>query len=172
MTTAQSFAPVSQADAQLLVLGTMPGIPSLRAAEYYANPRNAFWKIAGEVLGFDRCATYEDRCAALLRRRVALWDVLKRCTREGSLDSAIDPKSIVPNDIAGFLKDHPDVFRICLNGRKAEALFYRQVKPSLDFGGEVFSLPSTSPANAATRYQAKLAHWRDALTWSNKAGAY
>ena len=44
---------------------------------------------------------------------VAIWDVLKACAREGSLDSAIDPASAVPNDVAGFLAEHPRIRRIC-----------------------------------------------------------
>ena len=45
----QSFAPLIDEKTKILIIGTMPGIASLDAAEYYAHPRNAFWKIMSET---------------------------------------------------------------------------------------------------------------------------
>ena len=69
------------------------------------------------------------RLERLTQAGVALWDVLQGCEREGSLDA--DIRNAVPNDFAGFLRAHPRLRRVCLNGGKAASLFRRQVLPSL-----------------------------------------
>ena len=120
MSHVHSFPPIESPRARVLVLGTMPSITSLREKQYYAHPRNLFWKIVGELLGFETKAPYPVRTAALVSAHVALWDVLKSCTRASSLDSDIDPKTIVPNDISSFLATHTEVRRIFFNGAKAE----------------------------------------------------
>lgn len=158
-----SFPPVTGPKITHLVLGSMPGIASLHAQQYYAHPRNALWRIMSDVAGFDINADYEQRCKALVTAKVALWDVLKACTRSSSLDSDIVESSIVTNDIAGFLNRHQHVSRICFNGAKAEQVFKRYVKPQLGHCPELLRLPSTSPAHAAMSYQQKLEAWLIAL---------
>lgn len=158
----RSFPPVANRDARVLVLGSMPGAMSLRLRQYYAHPQNAFWKIVGGVLGLDAAAPYAQRTAALVERGVALWDVLASCVREGSLDADIDDATIVANDFAAFFRAHPHVVRVCFNGAKAESVYRRHVLPSLD-ARRVFDyvrLPSTSPAHAGMRFEAKVAAWR------------
>lgn len=108
----------------MLVLGSMPGAISLRQGRYYAHPRNAFWPIAAEILGFDPALDYALRLERLTQAGVALWDVLQGCEREGSLDA--DIRNAVPNDFAGFLRAHPRLRRVCLNGGKAASLFRRR----------------------------------------------
>ena len=111
----------------MLVLGSMPSEASLAAGEYYAHPRNHFWRIAGEICGFDPDMAYASRKTALKKAGIALWDVVGSCTRKGSLDSAIDDDSIRVNDFASFLRAHPAIRRICFNGRKAESAWRRHV---------------------------------------------
>ncbi|KNY10781.1 DNA glycosylase [Achromobacter piechaudii] len=159
------FAPVSAPDARVLVLGSMPGVASLRQARYYAHPRNTFWPIAGQVLGFDPALDYPARLAALQAARVALWDVLHACERPGSLDADIRRDTLVPNDFAAFLAAHPAITRICFNGAKAAALYRRHVLPTLPRALDYVDLPSTSPAHAAASFESKLAAWRRALTF-------
>jgi double-stranded uracil-DNA glycosylase len=163
---AVGFPPLAHAGARILVLGSMPGKPSLRAGQYYANPRNAFWRIWGELLGFDPDAVYEERVAALQSGGVALWDVLRSCSRPGSLDARIVAGTEVVNDFASFLPSHPAIHRICFNGAKAAGLFHRHVLPGLpnDAGDlELLRLPSTSPAHATVPFHDKLAAWRGAM---------
>jgi double-stranded uracil-DNA glycosylase len=162
------FPPIATPAARVLVLGTMPGRVSLAARQYYAHPRNAFWRIAGEVLGLDPALPYDARTAALGAAGIAVWDVLQLCTRESSLDSDIDPRSLVPNDFGAFFAEHRHVRRICFNGAKAMALYAKHVQPGIDgWTAEVehVRLPSTSPANAGMPYVEKLRAWSAALGW-------
>lgn len=164
MSAVQSFPPLARADARILILGSMPGVASLHAGQYYAHPQNQFWKILGQLLGFDPAAPYETRTEALLDARIALWDVLASCQRPGSLDARIHVASAIANDLAGFLAKHPDIERICFNGSTAEDLFRRLVRvqlPHLDVS--TLRLPSTSPAHAAMTPARKLAIWAAAL---------
>jgi hypoxanthine-DNA glycosylase len=157
-----SFEPLVAPDARLLLLGSMPGVASLRRQQYYGHPHNVFWKIMGEVLGFDGAQEYAQRTQSLTRAGVALWDVVSACERPGSLDANIVAASIVPNDFAGFLIRHRGIRRICFNGAVAERLFLRHVLPGLglDDGVRLLRLPSTSPAHAGMAYARKLEAWR------------
>jgi hypoxanthine-DNA glycosylase len=159
------FPPVANRSARVLVLGSMPSEASLAAGEYYGHPRNQFWRIAGEICGFDSGAPYTRRKAALSRSRIALWDVIGCCVRKGSLDSAIDDDSIRVNDFASFLRAHSAIRRVCFNGRKAESAWRRLVRETLPPGDnlEYRLLPSTSPANAGMGYLQKLKTWRSAI---------
>jgi TDG/mug DNA glycosylase family protein len=157
----QSFPPIAGRAARVLILGTMPGKVSLRERQYYAHPQNAFWRIVGAILGFDPAAPYEARVASIESASVAIWDVLRSCVRESSLDSAIVGASAVPNDFGTFLAEHPQIRRICFNGAKAEALYMKHVRPRLTGEPDVqyVRLPSTSPANAALSLAEKLRAW-------------
>ena len=159
------FPPIERRGARVLVLGSMPGVASLTAGEYYAHPRNQFWRIASEIYGFDVAASYRRRTQALSLAGVALWDVLASCARPGSLDSDIDEHSIVVNPFAEFLDRQRDIQRVCFNGRKAESSWRRYVQGGLPPGRklEYRSLPSTSPAYAGMSYLLKLRIWRSAM---------
>lgn len=162
MTRIFSFPPIESPDAHTLILGSMPGVMSLRLQQYYGHPQNAFWRIMGENLGFDPAGSYAQRTSALVERKVALWDVLAACVREGSLDSSIDSSSIVPNDFVAFFATHSRVRRIFFNGAKAESLYRRHVLPKVARVAslEHVRLPSTSPAHAGLPLAAKAQAWR------------
>lgn len=155
-----SFAPVADARSRILILGSMPGTRSLQQQQYYAHPRNAFWTILGRLLDFDPALPYPQRINALRRNRIALWDVLQCCARSGSLDSAIQAGSRVPNDFEDLFRRHPGIRRVCFNGREAATSYERLVSPGLADGpAEQLCLPSTSPANATLSFDEKLRHW-------------
>lgn len=166
MSAVESFPPIVAPGARVLILGSMPGVASLSAGQYYAHPRNAFWRILGASLGFAAGAPYAERVAGLQAGGVAVWDVLRTCVRPGSLDAAIERSSEVPNDVVGLLAEHPSIRRVCFNGGTAAAAFRRHVSPErLDALGplDLRALPSTSPANASWSFKRKLAAWSAAL---------
>ena len=164
MNRIQGFPPLTTASAHTLILGSMPGQASLQAGQYYAHPRNAFWPIISELLEIKSGASYAVRTRALKSAHVALWDVLKSCNRDGSLDAKIQPGSGNVNDFRRFLGGHRRIARIYFNGATAEIIFMRQVLPVLDGAGiSLTRLPSTSPAHAALSFAEKLAAWREIL---------
>ena len=157
----QSFPPVISAGAHLLVLGSMPGVASLRANEYYAHPRNAFWQIMGQLFGATPAMPYDERLDRLQRAGIALWDVIASCERLGSLDSEIVTGSVETNDFPAFFAQYPTIRRVFFNGTAAETHFRRHVLPGLlaALSLEFHRLPSTSPAHAARNFAQKLAAW-------------
>jgi TDG/mug DNA glycosylase family protein len=153
---AEGFAPVSRHDAKVLILGSMPGQKSLQEARYYAHPRNAFWKIMGELLGIDFESGYDERLLALQEHRVALWDVLKFCERPGSLDSAIKNDSLIVNNFEDFFASHTHIHTVFFNGNKAAELYRKHASATQH---QLIGLPSTSPANAGMNFAQKLDSW-------------
>ncbi|MFE3293563.1 DNA-deoxyinosine glycosylase [Rhodococcus sp. NPDC059234] len=162
MTVVQGFPAVIDENAQTLILGSMPGVPSLVAGKYYANPRNSFWPIMGALFDAGPPHPYRVRVHRLQARGVALWDVLKACRRPGSLDSSIDPATEVANDFAALFAGHREISRVFFNGAKAEAVYRRTVVSAGLHPADVqlTRLPSTSPANAATPVLKKVEAWR------------
>ena len=164
MAVISSFALQSASAPDVLVLGSIPGVASLQAVQYYAHPRNAFWPVMAEFFDFDRDLAYPQRLATLLQQGVALWDVLQRCERQGSLDSAIQSTSIQVNPIADWIKQNPQLRLVLLNGGKAATEFRKHFAeltelPNLD----IQAMPSTSPAYAAMPYDVKKQRWHAAL---------
>jgi hypoxanthine-DNA glycosylase len=158
---ARSFEPIARPDARVLILGSVPGDISLAAQQYYANSRNAFWPIMESLFAGGAVLEYPARIELVVRSGLALWDVLASADRLGSLDSAIDVGSEVPNDIPRFLDSHGHVTHVFFNGSKAESAFNRHLGRQLGLGRlEVMRLPSTSPAHAGMSFDAKLEAWR------------
>jgi TDG/mug DNA glycosylase family protein len=158
MSRIQSFPPIVSRQSKLLILGSMPGEASLKADQYYAHPRNAFWHIMGQLFGAGPSLSYQERVAILLSVGVALWDSLQACIRPGSLDASI--KEEVVNDFSALFAKYPNITHVFFNGGKAERSFLRHAKPALSEDRHLFTrLPSTSPANAAMRLEAKVKAW-------------
>lgn len=154
------FPPISDREAEILILGSMPGEKSLEENQYYAHPRNLFWPMMELLFGIDAKAEYADRLEQLKKSRVALWDVLKCCEREGSLD--VNIKSEEANDLLAFLDSHKKINRICFNGQKSYAAFKKHVlkkHTELEQQYRLIILPSTSPANASIKKEEKIKRW-------------
>jgi hypoxanthine-DNA glycosylase len=164
------FEPVARADARVLILGSLPGKVSLERGEYYAQPRNAFWRIMGELAGALPDRPYKDRLRRLRENRIALWDVCAAAERPGSGDSEIQLSTVEINDFSGFLRAQTRVDLICFNGRKAKEIYDRKVlqaPPTLFQRIRYELLPSTSPAHAAMSFEQKLSRWRIVLGEDN-----
>ncbi len=161
MVRVHSFEPIEDGNAQVLVLGSMPGQASLAAGQYYAHPQNAFWRIISVLLRCDPASAYPARVKALKSARIALWDVLQTCTREGSLDARIERDTQVANDFRTFFRKHKEITRVFFNGSKAQACFKRHVSEEINTGPIAYArLPSTSPAHASLSFERKLRAWR------------
>ncbi len=159
-----SFPPIAAANAKLLILGSMPGKASLAANQYYAHPRNLFWPILGELVGAFPTLAYNERIKILTANGIAVWDVLKSCRRQSSLDADIDKASIIANDFAAFFTAYPQITRVFFNGGTAELTFRKHVLPTLNTRQlQLKRLPSTSPAHAALSYSQKLQIWSGIL---------
>lgn len=161
MTECKSFKASINKESRILILGSMPGVKSLMAQEYYAHPQNRFWKIMS-ILCEDNLVgiPYPEKLSLLLKNKIALWDVIANCSREGSLDSAIENEK--PNDIRALLKKYPNIRLIGLNGMKAYSAFNKYFKDiAVSDKYEIYKLPSTSPANAKFQIPQLILEWEN-----------
>jgi TDG/mug DNA glycosylase family protein len=143
---------------KVLILGSFPSVLSLEKEEYYANPRNRFWAVMGELLGISRTLPYLERIQSLEVCGIAVWDVIATCIREGSADGAIrEPE---PNDIPGFLRAHQSIRLVVLNGSTAGRLFRSAWSVGFPVGLRFVVMPSTSPANARYRLPDLVDRWK------------
>lgn len=150
-----AFAPVVDDRTRILILGSLPGDASLKAAQYYAHPRNAFWPLVGGLLDEDLPALpYEDRLDRLRARGVGLWDVIASAERAGSLDAAI--RSPEAADLRGLAAGLPNLGAVAFNGGLAARLG-RRILSDLE-GLALIDLPSSSPAHAIS-LSAKAKSW-------------
>lgn len=158
------FPPLAAVGCRVLILGSLPGPRSLATHQYYAHPQNAFWSVMEAIAG-PLGADYSERAQQLMRRGIAVWDVLAAAPREGALDSRIEQDRAIANDFTAFYQLHPRVAAVCFNGGEAQRLYQRHVMPTLEPQHRAIPshrLPSTSPTHTLTR-AAKLAGWSRVL---------
>jgi hypoxanthine-DNA glycosylase len=151
----RAFEPVADANTRLLILGSLPGDASLKAAQYYAHPRNGFWRLTGAVIGVDLATlAYAERLEALRAAQVGLWDVIASAERPGSLDAAL--RHAAAADLGPLVESLPALRAVAFNGGTAARIGRR----SLDGATvDLIDLPSSSPAHTMA-FEAKLAAWR------------
>lgn len=104
--------------------------------------------------------SYQHKLDVLQINNVGLWDALKACDRNGSLDTNI--KNAVPNNFSQYKYIPYFLF----NGKKAFELFKRYNKTLLQENNYIL-LPSTSPTNATISYETKLSIWKSAVLLFN-----
>lgn len=155
MSTRKScFPPVFDQNTQVLILGSLPGDASLQAQQYYAHPRNQFWRLLGEVLGEPLAAQpYLQRLTTIQRHGVGLWDVIAEAQRRGSLDGNIRDQQ--HNDLAQLIESLPQLQLVAFNGQTAG----RQQRQIAALGIACLILPSSSPAHTLP-YAQKLQVWQ------------
>lgn len=170
----KSFPPVADENTRLLILGSMPGPMSLQMSQYYAFKNNQFWRIMGNICGFEPDISYEQRLVSLQKNHIGLWDVIASCERQGALDSNI--RREIYNPVKKLIGDM-QISAVAFNGRKSGDTFRRHIlteKAEKDFtsrdkavinGREIIliDLPSTSPAYASLSFEQKLAVWREKI---------
>ena len=165
----QGLPPVASEHMVVLVLGSFPGVASLRAGQYYAHPHNQFWKILQALWPSHALpGDYAARCDWLLTRGLGVWDVYASCLREGSLDTSI--REAIVNDFASLRAHCPRLTAIAHNGAESykhapQVLRSLQAQDGAAGGAPIESikLPSTSPANASWSFERKLAAWSDVM---------
>ena len=154
MTRLVGLPPVIGPQTRLLVLGSFPGVASLREQRYYGHPQNQFWKILSTLWSVDLEALgYAERLDVVRERGLGIWDVYAACEREGSLDTAIRNAEL--NDFGLVLRECPNLVAIAHNGGES----FRHARHTQAWGLPVYRLPSTSPANASWSFERKLAAW-------------
>lgn len=128
---------------RVLIVGSMPGVQSLQKQQYYGHPRNHFWPIIAGIVGASVPTAYSDRIALVKNSGIGLWDVIKTCDRQGSLDSNIQNE--VPNDFEQLFIQYPQIEAVVFNGTKAFSVFKRHIGLDVLQGRTFLQMPSTSP---------------------------
>jgi hypoxanthine-DNA glycosylase len=150
---------------RVLILGSFPSKMSLERQRYYANPQNQFWKIMSDLFSFGSVEDFHSLPDLLKDHHIAVWDVIaSRSYQQGSMDrDIVDP---LLNDIPGFIRNHPSIRYIGMNGGTAWLFFERSLRDSsLNRTIERERLPSTSPAYASCSYHQKLLRWQNLLEY-------
>lgn len=154
---AHPFKPIVFKDTQMLILGSFPSIQSFEKNFYYAHPRNQFWKILENVTTYP--VNNRDQKVWLLKEcKFGLWDMVKVCSRENSLDSSLENEEV--NDLAAFLEEYPSITKLAFTGKKAEALFKTHFS---HLTIETVYLPSPSAAYAKMTFDAKVSEYKKLL---------
>ena len=154
------FKPIVFKDTQILILGSFPSIQSFEKNFYYAHPRNQFWKLLESVTSYP--VNNRDQKVWLLKEcKFGLWDMVKVCSRENSLDSSLENEEV--NDLAAFLEEYPSITKLAFTGKKAEALFKIHF-PHLTI--DTVYLPSPSAAYAKMTFDEKSAEYKKCLGYN------
>ncbi|NIK79871.1 TDG/mug DNA glycosylase family protein [Paenibacillus castaneae] len=140
-----SFPPVIDEQARVLILGTAPSVKSLEHGQFYGHPQNFMWRILYRLFSESEVdPVYENRLSYLHKHRLALWDVIESCEREGSLD--VNIRDIVPQKLPDLIAQYPQLRCFAFNGAKAYDTFQKFYRGHECFRNiTLLKLPSSSP---------------------------
>ncbi|MEK3884116.1 DNA-deoxyinosine glycosylase [Paenibacillus sp. PL2-23] len=176
MSRIYSFPPIVDERSRVLIAGTAPSVKSLQHGQFYGHPHNYFWRVIyglfqhpvpGQEGYPPPDPDYEQRIRFAREHRLALWDVIASCEREGSLD--VNIKGEVPNDIPGLLSEYPGIRCIAFNGSKACDTFRRAFGNHASLEGiALLRMPSTSPIPTRNMrsLEDRLAVWRQLVPYA------
>lgn len=150
---AEGFTPVYGKESRVLILGSFPSVKSRETGFYYGNPHNRFWRTVCGYFGENVPASVAEKREFLLRRRIALWDVITSCEIVGSSDASIKNERVA--DVKKLLTE-TKISAVLCNGSKAYSLFAERFPEYIPIA---LRLSSTSPANP--RFSAE--EWKGAL---------
>lgn len=149
------FEPIYDQNSRILILGSYPSIQSVQKGFYYAHPQNRFWKILSKILEVDFLSLSPvEKKEALLKKRVALFDIVYQCEIIGSKDETLT--DVMTQDLSGLF-GNTKIEKILLNGKKSYELFSKYYPEYLSKAEYV---PSTSSANAQYSFDALLKSWK------------
>ena len=146
--------PVYNESSKILILGSFPSVKSREVGFFYGHPQNRFWRVISSLLGENVPMTAEEKKTLLLKRKIAVWDVIASCEIEGSADSTI--KSVTPNDLTEILRSS-DIKAIFVNGKTAEKYYNKYILKTIN--RSAILLPSTSAANASFSLEKLTREW-------------
>jgi len=154
------FFPIIDQNTEILILGSLPSDVSIIKGEYYANPKNQFWRIIFAIFNNNEpLYKFNEKITLLLKNKIGLWDVLTEADRTGSLDSNIQQE--VPNDFSGLFADYPKIRKLAFNGDKAYQSFLK-MRAGLP-QKEMILLTSSSSANTNKTLIQKVKEWEIVL---------
>jgi len=134
------FGPVFNEKSKVLILGSFPSVKSREDMFYYAHPQNRFWKVISILFNEE----IKDKKEFVLRKDIALWDMVASCEITGSADTSI--KNIEINDIT-YILNNSGVKYIFALGKKSYDLYNKYMLDKTKL--EAICLSSTSPAYAS-----------------------
>ena len=155
------FGPCFDSESEILVLGSFPSVKSREVSFYYGHPMNRFWPLLAKLHNRDVPITKENKVSFCKDIHFALYDVIDSCDIVGSSDVSI--KNAVVTDLFPIL-NRSKIKLIVLNGKKAGSLFEKYQAPVLNGEVPYVVLPSTSPANAAMKFETLCGKWKEALS--------
>lgn len=135
------FEPVYDEHSKILILGSFPSVKSREVSFYYGNKQNRFWATVCSFFGEEIPASVEGKKEFLLRRKIALWDMVTECQIQGSADISIQCAKTADLEM---LFSHCHLKKILLNGSLAYRLFVEKYE---GVAVPYVKMPSTSPAN-------------------------
>ena len=153
-----TMEPILNKETEILIVGTFPGEKSRELNQYYADSRNQFWKLMGNVLDVNlQELDYNDRIETLQEYKIGLWDTIRSCKITGSSDRNIHDEEC--NDFSHLTH----INKIVCNGMPAEKKYIKRcnVPDSI----EIIVVPSSSTARTM-RLSQKAEEWKKSINAS------